>query len=661
MPELMNRQGIEINDLYQLKALSDPRLSPDGKEVIYVQTKMDEDKDEYVSALFCLNIKTGKVRQWTFKDERVSSPRWSGDGERIAFISDRSGVNQLYLISRTGGEAEQITHSRNGVSNPIWSPCGGEIVCSIRMEKGETFEEREEKEEKIKPFVTSSMKYKSDDRGFHDERYAQMAVVDLRTKEITRLTDDEHDYTLQAWSGDGRFIAYSVNLEENKDLSFDSELFLLDVKKREYRKVAAGPGFYGGSSFSPDGKYLAYVGHGREFENATQNKVYLYNLVTGNSFTLTEGMDLPIGDYMNSDSIQGSSQTGIVWGEDNESLYFIGSDRGNTILYYAHIEGAVYPALLEEEQHIYGYDFYPDGQMAVLAVSKPEEPGELYTLHVPTGEKRKITNVNEGWLNDRTLSKPESFMYSGPKGQYVQGWIMNPVNAEEGKKYPLIVEIHGGPHTMYGNTFFHEFQLLAGKGFGVLYINPRGSHGYGQEFVDAVRGDYGGGDYGDIMAAVDYALKEYDWIDESRLGVTGGSYGGFMTNWIIGHSERFKAAVTQRSISNWISFYGVSDIGYYFSEWQMKCGLKDIECLWKHSPLAYVQHIDTPLLILHSENDYRCPIEQAEQLYIALKRDGKNARFVRFPESNHNLSRTGKPSLRKARLREIIEWFQEYL
>ncbi|MEG9296288.1 S9 family peptidase [Mangrovibacillus sp. Mu-81] len=657
----MNRQGIEINDLYQLKALSDPRLSPDGKEVIYVQTLMDEDKDEYVSALFCQNIKTGEVRQWTFRDERVSSPRWSSDGERIAFISNRSGVNQLYLISRTGGEAEQVTHSRNGVSTPVWSPCGGKIVCSIRMEKGESFEEREEREEKIKPFVASSMKYKSDENGFHDDRYTQMVLVDLETKEITRLTDDEHDYTLQAWSGDGRFIAYSVNLEENKDLSFDSELFLLDVEKSEYRKVAEGPGFYGGSSFSPNGKYLAYVGHGREFQNATQNKVYLYNLETGSSFMLTEGLDLPVGDYLNSDSIQGSSQTGIVWAKDNESFYFIASDRGNTILYYAHIEGSVYPALLEEEQHIYGYDFYSDAQMMVLAMSKPVEPGELYTLHVPSGEKRKITDANEGWLAERTLSKPESFMHPGPTGHNVQGWIMKPVNAGEGKKYPLIVEIHGGPHTMYGNTFFHELQLLAAKGYGVLYINPRGSHGYGQAFVDAVRGDYGGGDYEDIMAAVDYVLKEYDWIDESRLGVTGGSYGGFMTNWIIGHSDRFKAAVTQRSISNWISFYGVSDIGYYFSEWQMKCGLKDIESLWKHSPLAYVQHIDTPLLILHSEKDYRCPIEQAEQLYIALKRDGKNARFVRFPESNHNLSRTGKPSLRKARLREIVEWFQKYL
>jgi dipeptidyl aminopeptidase/acylaminoacyl peptidase len=564
------------------------------------------------------------------------------------------------VMNRNGGEAEQLTETQRGISNPVWSPCGKKIVCVVRLKKGEVLQENEEKEQgKTKPLAVSSMKYKSDDRGFHDDRYAQLVMVDLSCKEVKRLTDDEHDYTLHAWHE--TYIAYSADFEENKDFSFASALYLLDMESMESNKVTDEQGYYGGASFSHDGKYLAYIGHNREFENATQNKIYLYNMETRLTLPLTEEMDIPVGDYLNSDSIQGTSGAGIVWSKDNESLYFIASDRGNTILYYAHIEGAVYPALFEEEQHIYGFDFFSEEQKMVLAMSKPEEPGELYTLHVPSGQIEKMTEVNSEWLSSRQLSSPEMFMLSGGDGIPVQGWIMKPVNFEKGKTYPLIVEIHGGPHTMYGNTFFHELQLLASKGYGVLYINPRGSHGYGQEFVDAVRGDYGGGDYHDIMAAVDHVLEEYDWIEESRLGVTGGSYGGFMTNWIIAHCDRFKAAVTQRSISNWISFYGVSDIGYYFSEWQMKCALDDIETLWKHSPLAYVKNINTPLLILHSEKDYRCPIEQAEQLYIALKRDGKQARFVRFPDSNHNLSRSGTPSLREARLQEIIDWFDEYL
>ena len=505
------------------------------------------------------------------------------------------------------------------------------------------------------------MKYKSDDRGFDDNCYSQIAVVDVAAKKIRRVTDDVHDYTLHSWSPDGQHIAFSVDRTEDKDFSFQSDLYIFNLEMNEYKKVNKETGYYGGAAWYPDGKHLAYMGHGREYENATHNKVWLHHIETGHSICLTEGMDLPIGDYLNSDSIQGSSQTGILWSNDYESFYFLASDAGNTVLYYAHIDGAIYPALLQEEQHIYGFDFDSTRQVMLIAMSKPTEPGELYTLHVPSGELTEITSLNGELLGNRELSSPQSFMYTGAKDWPVQGWIMKPVGYEEGKKYPLIVEIHGGPHTMYGNTFFHEFQVLASKGYAVLYVNPRGSHGYGQEFVDAVRGDYGGGDYEDIMSAVEYALEEFPFIDETRLGVTGGSYGGFMTNWIIGHSDKFKAAATQRSISNWISFYGVSDIGYYFSEWQIQSDLGDIETLWKRSPLAYVKSMNTPLLILHSEKDYRCPIEQAEQLFIALKREKKDVRFVRFPESNHNLSRTGKPSLREARLQEIVDWFGEHL
>ncbi|KAA0565214.1 S9 family peptidase [Bacillus sp. CH30_1T] len=656
----MNK-GIEIHDLYELRAVSDPRLSPSGDEAVYVKTIMCEERNEYFSTLHSIRLQDKTIRQWTFGEQKISTPRWSPDSRKIAFVSNRSGVNQLYLIHRDGGEAEQLTDYQKGVSNPVWSPCGEKIAVSLRLEKGETFEKNEGEEEILKPYVTTSMKYKSDDRGFDDNCYSQIVVVDVASKKMRRVTDDVHDYTLHSWSPDGKHIAFSVDRTKDKDFSFQSDLFIFHLEMNEYKKINKESGYFGGAAWSPDGKHLAYMGHGREYENATHNKVWLYHFETGHAICLTEGMDLPVGDYINSDSIQGSSQTGILWSKDNESFYFLASDAGNTVLYYAHIEGAIYPALLQEEQHVYGFDFDSTRQVMLVAMSKPTEPGELYILHVPSGELTEITSLNGDLLGKRELSSPQSFMYMGAKDWPIQGWIMKPVGYEEGKKYPLIVEIHGGPHTMYGNTFFHEFQVLASKGYAVLYVNPRGSHGYGQEFVDAVRGDYGGGDYEDIMAAVEYALEEFPFIDETRLGVTGGSYGGFMTNWIIGHSDKFKAAATQRSISNWISFYGVSDIGYYFSEWQIQSDLGDIETLWKHSPLAYVKNMDTPLLILHSEKDYRCPIEQAEQLFIALKREKKEVRFVRFPESNHNLSRTGKPSLREARLQEIVDWFGEHL
>ncbi|MGG3923938.1 S9 family peptidase, partial [Geobacillus thermodenitrificans] len=264
--------------------------------------------------------------------------------------------------------------------------------------------------------------------------------------------------------------------------------------------------------------------------------------------------------------------------------------------------------------------------------------------------------------NEVTFADAEPFTYQSTDGWDIQGWIMKPPRLGDGEKAPLVVEIHGGPHTMYGFTFFHEFQLLASSGYAVLFTNPRGSHGYGQSFVNAVRGDYGGMDYEDIMAGVDAAIKQFAFIDETRLGVTGGSYGGFMTNWIVGHTNRFRAAVTQRSISNWLSFAGVSDIGYFFTKWEVGCDVwEDAERLWHHSPLKYVKNVRTPLLILHSEHDYRCPIEQAEQLFIALKQLGQETKLVRFPDANHDLSRTGNPALRLERLHQIVGWFDHYL
>lgn len=428
----------------------------------------------------------------------------------------------------------------------------------------------------------------------------------------------------------------------------------------EFTKITDGQGYYGDAAFSHDGKYLGYIGHGREYKNATLTKLWVRDMVTGTVHCITENMDVHVGDAVVGDFQQGAASPGVCWGADSESFYFLASDQGNTVIYYGNLTGEIYPALLDD-QHVYGYTLDPKTQRIIAAISNPLLPGELFLLEVTTGETIQLTTANEKFLAEVTLSKPEPLSFSASDGTVLNGWIMKPAQYEEGEQYPLIVEIHGGPHAMYANTYFNEFQILAAEGYGVLYINPRGSHGYGQQFVDAVRGDYGGSDFEDVMDAVDYAILNYAFIDENRLGVTGGSYGGFMTNWIVGHSDRFKAAVTQRSISNWISFYGVSDIGYYFTEWQVKTDLSEIEKLWKHSPLAYAGKINTPLLILHSEKDYRCPIEQAEQLYIALKRQGKQTKLIRFPESNHELSRSGKPNLRIKRLEYLTEWFNEYL
>ncbi len=662
---MTSKQGIQPEDLYHLKSVADPQLSPDGTEVVYVETRIDEKKKDYVSNLFYINLKNKTPQQWTFGEDRISSPIWSPDGSQVAFLSTRTGKSQIYVLSKAGGEAKQVTYCKNGVTSPVWSPCGKKMAFSIKLGKDETILDKvtdEKKEEKeLKPLEIDKMKHKSDAAGFLDmEQFSQIAIVHLESGELEQVTKGNNHVHLGTWSPDGQYMTYLADVAEDTDFSFKSDIYLLDVETKQARPLTEGTGMYYQTSWSPNSRFISFVGSEREFENATQAKLWLYDLQQNLLTCVTSEFDAPIGDFAIGDFLQGVVSPRVQWLNDNHSFYFQVTDHGNAAIYFGNIDGEIYPAI-HDDQYVYGFSLDAQHDQAVVAISTTTNPGDLFFVNLKTGEKEQLTSSNEEFLKTRALAVPEAIEFEGAEGWKVNGWIMKPVGYEEGKKYPLVLEIHGGPHAMYANTYFNEFQILAAQGFAVLYTNPRGSHGYGQTFVDAVRGDYGGNDYEDLMAAVDYVLEHYDFIDADRLGVTGGSYGGFMTNWIVGQTNRFKAAVTQRSISNWISFYGVSDIGYYFTDWQILAGLDDIEKLWHHSPLKYVNNIETPLLILHAEKDYRCPIEQAEQLFIALKHRKKETKFVRFPESNHELSRSGKPTLRINRLEYIRDWFVNYL
>lgn len=653
---------ITKESLFELQSITNPVLAPNEQEALFIRTQVNEEENTYNAHLFHIELASGNITQWTFGNERVSSPAWSPNGERVAFLVKRGEKQQLYVLNRRGGEAQEMTTLPNGVNSFLWSPCGEKIWLTTSVKEGLAITDEEEKEDKKFPkaYVVDKMKYKADSVGLlPQKRYAQIAVVALDTKEVTAFTDAPYSHSLQGISHDGQTLVVAVNRADNTDDVFRTPLYLVNVDTKEETVLIDEDGYYGDAAFSFDDRYIAFGGSDRTFKNATHGHIYIYDTQSKTTQKLTEMFDVPVGDYAVGDTQQSASAPTVMWTENND-LYFQVSTEGDVRLYYATLEGAIYPASPENE-HIYGYAFFKNGNRALMTVSNPIFPGELFDFDITTGERKQLTTFNDEFLANTTLSTPEAIVYTAKDGFTVHGWIMKPANYIVGEKYPLIVEVHGGPHTLYANTFFHEMQLLAAQGYGVLYVNPRGSHGYSQEFVDAVRGDYGGGDYEDIMAGLDYALANYNWIDEARLGLTGGSYGGFMTNWAVGHTNRFKAAVTQRSISNWISFNGVSDIGYYFTEWQMLADMNDVEKLWHHSPLKYAANVETPLLILHSERDFRCPIEQAEQFYITLKRMGKEVGFVRFPESDHNLSRTGIPSLRVERLAQITGWFEKYL
>ncbi|MRG87871.1 S9 family peptidase [Salinibacillus xinjiangensis] len=659
----MTQNGITADDLLKFSFLQDPQLSPDGNWLVYVKRSINEEK-KYQSSLYMMDLQTKEEFPFTKKDDKAVQPRFSPEGHTILFTSNRSGTQQIWKIASNGGEAEQLTYFKNGAADPIWSPDGKQVLCTVPLAENEvllTEDDSEDDSKEAKPYVTSRLKYKADGEGLLNETHKHLILIDLDSGKGTKLTTGSYDHQQATFSPDGKRIAFVANRSKDPDYELISDIYELTLEDNQFTKLTDSDGVFTYPNYSPDGTTLSLLGHRREYKGATLTRVWTLDRATGNLTCLTGDWDVEANDVAINDMGTGVQGKGAVWSTENDALYVQASEKGYTNLYHVSLNKRI-KTIVSGKRQIYAFSLDQQQKTAVIGVSDHETPGDFSLVSMADGKEEKLTYANQEWLQEKVLSVPEEINFEARDGSKLHGWVMKPIGYQEGTKYPLIVEIHGGPHAMYSHAFMHEFQVLAEKGYGVLYINPRGSHGYGQAFVDAVRGDYGGNDYHDIMDAVDYATKTCDWIDKDRLGVTGGSYGGFMTNWIVGHTNRFKAAVTQRSITNWLSFYGVSDIGYFFTEWELKADLiQDPDTLWKHSPLRYVKNVETPLLILHSEKDHRCPIEQGEQFYVALKQQQKPTRLVRFPEANHNLSRSGDPSLRISRLNEMIEWFEQYL
>ena len=707
-------------DLYEFVTVSEPQISPDGEVVAFVRGHIDKESKEVRSQVWLVPAAGGKPVPFTRGPKSDSSPRWSPDGRTLAFVSDRGGDRQIWLIDRYGGEARQLTFMRHGAGGPVWSPDGKYIAFGssvgpedkrelLTRTKGDADKKAEEKKAKDEARTFTAMRWRDNAIGIRPDRKAQIWVVAVPeagdpTPAPVQVTWGSYDHAGPEWSPCGQYLAFGANRTEDESFKVrdifitplpgtdsaaarasvappapgaeppaeEEAKALADSLKRaaeeaeaafQPRNITGGIGAFEGAYFSPDGQTIAAIGHQNEFQNATLPKIYLYPAAGGEPRIL-DHHELEIGNSVGADVRPGGGGVSITWSPGGQWIYVPVVERGACSVYAFPISGDKPQLLVGGKREIADGSFDRRGQKLAFAAGSIFAISDIYVFDVVSGEEKQLTAVNKELFDQIEWPELEELNFKARDGWDLHGWLLKPVGFEPGKQYPLVLDIHGGPHTCFGYAFYQEMQLLAAEGYGVLFINPRGSTSYGQAFVDAVRGDYGNRDYKDLMDAVDHLLT-LGWVDEKRLAVTGGSYGGFMTNWIVTQTDRFAAAITHRSISNWVSFSGTPDFGPFFNQIQHKVddpwSPEGVQELWRISPLAYVKNVKTPISIMHSEYDYRCPIEQAEQFYMGIKFYSQApTELVRHPRSNHDMTRQGPPALRVDRFHKMLRWFGKY-
>lgn len=654
------KRKVVTEDICTLSFVGDAQVAPDGR-VAYVLTQVEQAKNGYSSSLWLTNPGAEPVRL-TYGQKadgglvRESRPMWKPGGG-LTFVSNRNGRPQVFMLEAAEGEARQLTSAPEGIAEYSWSPDGRYLAFVSKDPQDE--EAAKAKNPDVRHIT--HLRYKFNGVGFTDTRRRHLHLLDTHDGSLHRLTEGDFDVADIAWSPDSARLAFSSSILPDCELRLIPDIWVIDADGSNLQRLTQGKGTAGSPVFSPDGSQIAYFGHEKGEIGYANTDLWVIPATGGTAINLTEAFDRSVGCSVGGDARMDGGSSKAAWSADGKHLLVTITDGGYCHLYRVGLDKAI-TQLTEGELSISSFshaDIAGQDTFAYVAGSVCN-PGDVYLLQA--GEVARLTEVNATVMADWQLAPVERITYESTPGWEIEGWIMKPTDFTPGEKYPIVLHIHGGPHATYGYAFMHEFQLLAAAGYGVVYTNPRGSKGYGEEFTKGVVGDWGGGDYADLMAAVDYAAK-LDWVDGSRVGVTGGSYGGYMTNWMVTQTDRFKAAVTLRSISNMYTKYGCSDIGWYGNK--AGFGGRDLwdseDFIMERSPIRYAPRVKTPILIMHSEEDYRCPMEQAEQWYVALKRLGVTTEFVRFAGENHELSRSGKPRNRIDRLNFIVGWFQRYL
>lgn len=671
---MTERRAMMPDDFWRLRLLTEMRLSPDGRRVAYTLETADRERNERRSAIWLLDIESGANRQLTSGTSRDSSPRWSPEGHQLAFLSTRGGdETQVWVMPADGGEARRLTHLRHGASELFWSGDGGWLGFEVEVRPDESIvapsgqsaaeRERARKDEEERPRVISRQIYRWDGKGYFEGRM-HIFRAPLAGGEPEQLTEGDFDDSEGTCSPDGRYLAFFSDRGEDRDRNMTNDLWLLDLETRELRQLTESTHYLSHIMWSPDSARLAMVGQPAVREHAYYNSALLVvDIASGQVANLLEGTDVSAGSGIY-DDLPGPAPSAPQWSTEGAWLYFTAQRRGgDAVLRVPTVGGAVETVVPGDEHRIAAMALMPDGAQLVVLRSYPSGTWDLWAYDMENGtaagDVRRLTEQNAALLEECQLAIPERFRVPAEDGLEIDAWLYRPFGIGPGEKAPLVLWIHGGPHSAYGQSWYLQAHILAGRGYAVLHANPRGSSGYGEAFGQACDADWGGGDYRDLMAVVDAAIAR-GGIDTERLVVMGTSYGGYMTNWIVTQTDRFRAAVTINSVTDLRSSFGVGDMDAAWASGDYGGYPWEREAYYRErSPLTHAPNVTTPIRIIAAENDYRCPISESEEWYTWLKQLGRApVDFVRLPKATH--SSFASPRQRIRRMELVLEWIERY-
>lgn len=645
-------------DVFHLEYISDPQISTDGKQIVYVRNSMDVFSDGANSQIWLTDVNGNIHTPLTQAGSRNSSPIWSPDGSQIAFISNRDNGAQLYCLHLESMVTRQLTNLGDSPGNISWSPNGKYIVFNMSVDnqpKQQVKLPQAPKNAKWSepPIYIDKTNYRSDGAGFLKDRSRHVFIVSVDGGYARPLTfgDKSHSGPF-SWSADSRYVYFSSNLNEEPEKEpRNSEIYRLDIQSGQLEPMTDRLGPDSNPLISPSGKYMAYLGNDETYKGYQQTKLYIMNLNTKDIQCISTDFDRDVNR--------------IFWQQDEKALFFSYDTEGETRIANIDLNGKVNDLVnnlgglsLGRPYASGNYSVAKDGTIAYTENSS-DKPADLAVLKAGSTISTSLTRVNDDLLGHKNMAKVEEIWFeSSYDNQKVQGWICKPPGFDPEKKYPLILEIHGGPFLNYGNRFSTEYQLYAAAGYVVLYINPRGSTSYGEAFANYIHHNYPSEDYDDLISGVD-ALIARGYIDENNLFVTGGSGGGVLSAWIVGKTERFAAAVVAKPVINWTSFVLHADGPSFFAKyWFGSMPWEDIDNYWRRSPLSLVGNVTTPTMLLTGEQDYRTPMSETEQYYAALKLAGVETAMVRIQNAGHGIA--NRPSNLVYKVAYILDWFERY-